>query len=207
MNQHLQSMKDAMKNYSARVEKARGQMAQNSKYFKPEEAEKANSDILERLKADGERVKTYIEDVREKAHKEYESWGQLDGSKITDDAKLLQNKGLSVDQFKALAEKYRNNATMTDLLLKYANEHGSNGGGGFSAVWNYSGGNQERKPHYDTSGLQTAEEKTADFDRYADSALVLTERLSNVGPAWGDGHMGKAFVDLSVESFGDDAQI
>lgn len=179
MNKHLETMKNLMRNYDSSVTKAHAKIAENNKLFKPEEAERQNGAILERLKADKEAVKAQILEAREKGAGEFDAWGKLDGGKITDDAKLLEHGTITPDQFKALADRYQGNATMVDLLLKYANEHGSNGGGGFEAVWNFTG-KGESKPRYDTSGLHTSADKIATLDRYTNDALSFIESFGDM---------------------------
>lgn len=187
MNKHLETMKNLMRNYDSSVTKAHAKIAENNKLFQPEEAERQNNAILERLKADKEAVKAQILEAREKGAGEFEAWGKLDGGQITPDAKLLEHGTITPDQFKALADRYQGNATMVDLLLKYANEHGSNGGGGFTAAWNFSGKEKQDKPHYDTSGLHTSADKIATLDRCTNEALGFiesfgdTSRLSTEG--------------------------
>ena len=48
-----------------------------------------------------------------------EKWGKLDGSKLTDDAKLLEADLVDVESFEQLKAKYAGNATMLQALKKY----------------------------------------------------------------------------------------
>ena len=103
---------------------------------------------LDKLKADaqknfaGDRLKTELETIfkqREQVRQDaqatveacraaykaaVEKGTELDGSMLTDDAKILSSGiVLSAHQFSALVEKHRNNPLMTGLLKQYQNKH------------------------------------------------------------------------------------
>lgn len=50
---------------------------------------------------------------------EAERWGKLDGSKLTDDAKLLEADLADTETFERLKAKYADNATMLQALKRY----------------------------------------------------------------------------------------
>lgn len=203
MNKHLQTMKNALTNYQKTVKAGLAKMEENNRLYKPEEAEKANAAIMAKLNDERQRVKDQIAEAQEAGQREVNAWGKLDGGKITDDAKLLEHGTITPAQFAALADRYQGNATMVDLLLKYANEHGDNGGGGFEAVWNFTGNGGRKKPHYDTSGLQTVEAKQAGINNAAASAFSLADRIGNLD----DNRIGTGpespFINSALEHFGE----
>lgn len=208
MNKHLQAMKTAVEDYRAAVKKAHGLIAENDRLYKPEEAERANAAVLDKLKKDRDAALEAIWAAQDAGRSEAESWGQLDGSKITDDAKLLDAGAVNAEQFKSLVRKYQGNATMLTLLGKYA-EKQNGGNGGFNAVWGYGGkGNAARSAeHFDTTGLPTIAGKKAVFDRWAKTAIDLTERIGNREP----GKMGMGpdspIVTTALEKFAADVDI
>jgi len=52
------------------------------------------------------------------------AWGALDGSKITDDLKLLTDSfKLTEDDLTALSEKHKGNVTMQRIIHEYASKH------------------------------------------------------------------------------------
>jgi len=208
MNKHLQAMKTAVDNYRTAVIKARGLIAENDRLYKPEEAERANAAVLATLKNDKNAALEAIWAAKDAGHSDAESWGQLDGSKITDDAKLLDAGAVNAEQFKGLVRKYQGNATMLTLLGKYA-ERMNGGDGGFNAVWGYGGkGNAARSAeHFDTTGLPSVSGKKAVFDRWAKTAIDLTERIGNYEPGVMGTGPDSPIVTTALEKFGADVDI
>lgn len=70
-----------------------------------------------------------IEAIRQQHEKAVSDWAVLDGSKIDrDDAELLRLcDRMNPQQFQALCDKHRENATMLGLLADYADRHGALG--------------------------------------------------------------------------------
>lgn len=196
MDKHIQTMKNLLINYHKDARDMMKQSAENGRVYKPEEAERINAQIRERLAKTKDDVKAQIMDARDMGRSAAERWGHIDGAKITEDARLLERGTLSPEQFNALAKKYKDNATMGDLLLKYAEEKGS---GGFTAGWNFSG-NEQKKPCYDTSMLITGQQKAAVYDRAAEAALAILDKIDNPSPY-------NIMLDDTVEHFGDGIEV
>lgn len=207
MNKHIQTMKNAVTNYRKTVRAAVAKMEENTRLYKPEEAEKANAAIMAQLDKDRDTVKGLILEAQEAGQHDADAWGRLDGSKITDDAKLLDAGLVDPEQFRGLVAKYQDNSTMLQLLANYA-EKKNGESGGFSAVWNYGGkGNAARAArHFDTSGLPSVESKRAVFNQAAAAAMNMADSIGDLTP----GRIGKGpdsvLLDAQLEKFGADTE-
>lgn len=207
MNKHVQTMKTAITNYHNAVKEASSKMAENTRIYKPEEADKANDAILSKLREAKNAALSTIAEASANGNKEVDAWDQLDGSMITDDAKLLDARAVNPDQFKGLVRKYQNNSTMLQLLANYAEKQNSESGG-FSAVWNYGGkGNAARTArHFDTTGLPTAESKRAIINQHAAQAAGIVDRIGVLEKGQFGAGPDSPFVLSSIEMFGTDTE-
>ena len=119
MNNYIPRMKDAILDYlsaAQRVQKtlAAGRAIYNADGIAAEE--KRLGAELAKARADAE---ARIDAVYQEASAEASAWGRLDGSRLTDDVKLLEGQGVTPAQFKELVERYQDNFTMLDQLKKY----------------------------------------------------------------------------------------
>lgn len=207
MNKHVETMKNAVTNYRKTVKAAVAKMDENTRLYKPEEAKKANAAIMAQLDKDRETVKGLIAEAKAAGLKDADAWGKLDGSKITDDAKLLDAGMVNPDQFRGLVEKYKGNATMLQLLANYA-EKKNETSGGFSAVWNWGGkGNAARNvQHFDTTGIPTVQKRKDTFSVYAAAASDLADRIGDLNKGKINHGPDSVFIQESLERFGQDAE-
>ena len=207
MNKYVQTMKTAITNYHNAIKEASSKMAENTRIYKPEEADKANDAIMAKLREAKNAALSAIAEASADGNREVDAWGQLDGAKITDDAKLLDAGAVNPDQFKGLVQKYQNNATMLQLLANYAEKQNGESGG-FSAVWNYGGkGNAARTArHFDTTGLPTAESKRAVINQHAAQAARIVDRISALEKGQIGAGPESPFVLTSIEMFGEDTE-
>lgn len=204
MNKHLQTMKNALTNYQETVKAGLAKMEENNRLYKPEEAEKANAAIMAKLNDERQRVKDQIAEAQEAGQREVNAWGKLDGTQITDDAKLLEHGAVDPDQFAGLVQKYQNNATMLKLLSDYADKE-NEATGSFSAYWNFAGkGNVGRsRRHFDTRGLPTVEAKQAGIKNAAASAFSLADQIGNLDNNQIGTGPESPFINSALEHFGE----
>lgn len=127
MNTYLSQMRDALSTYFTTVQALMEQKQKNAETYQAEVAEEQNRGIdakLSQLYADTWRK---LQDAQVAGIAQAEKWGELDGSKITDDIKLLGSHfELKKPQMEALVKKYRDNGTMMEAIGKYAQEHDMN---------------------------------------------------------------------------------
>lgn len=124
MNTYLAQMRDALSSYYTSAQALMEQKQKNAETYQAEVAEEQNRGIdskLSQLYADTWRK---LQDAQAAGIVQAEKWGELEGSKITDDIKLLGGHfELKKPQVEALVEKYRGNGTMMEAIAKYAREH------------------------------------------------------------------------------------
>lgn len=124
MNTYLSQMRDALSTYFTSAQALMEQKQKNAETYQAEVAEEQNRGIdakLSQLYADTWRK---LQDAQSAGIAQAEKWGELDGSKVTDDLRLLGGHfELKKAQVEALVEKYRGNGTMMEAIGKYAREH------------------------------------------------------------------------------------
>ena len=125
MNTYLSEMRNALSSYYTSAQALMTQKQKNSEIYQAEVAEEQNRGIdakLSQLYADTWKK---LQDAQAAGIAQAEKWGELDGSKITDDIKLLGGHfELKKPQVEALVAKYRGNGTMMEAILKFAKDHG-----------------------------------------------------------------------------------
>lgn len=208
MNKQIETMKNAVTNYHKTVKAAVAKMNENTRLYKPEEAKKANAAIMAQLDKDREAVKGLIAEAKEAGINAADTWGKLDGSKITDDAKLLDAGMVNPDQFRCLVAKYKDNATMLQLLSNYAEKKNADSGS-FSAVWNWGGkGNAARNvQHFDTTGIPTVQKRKDTISVYADAASDLADRIGDLQKGKIGTGPDSPFILDTLQRFGQDVDI
>jgi len=164
-----QTLQAILRNYQKSSQATAAKIEEAVKIYQPAEA-KAR---VEKLKAhqDEERKNAIsaIQEEQEKARAAVAEWARLDGSKITDDAKLLEYGGVTPQQFSELAKKYRDNGTMCQVLRNYGEKHNA----------------QLRKESrevfpaglYALDQIQTVEDRTREAEHSAKSALSIVNMI------------------------------
>lgn len=117
----MSKIKDALKRYQAAAKTAQEKQRQARELYQPDAAERECSRIAAWLDGERNQAKAVIDSEQDTRLRDLDAWKRLDGGKITDDVKLLDNNLVTVDQFPALVDKYRDNATMCAALAGYAN--------------------------------------------------------------------------------------
>lgn len=124
MSTYLSEMRNALSSYYTSAQALMTQKQKNSEIYQAEVAEEQNRGIdakLSQLYADTWKK---LQDTQAAGIAQAEKWGELDGSKITDDLRLLGGHfELKKPQVEAMVEKYRGNGTMMEAIGKYAREH------------------------------------------------------------------------------------
>ena len=124
MNTYLSQMRDALSSYYTSAQALMAKKEKNSETYQAEMAREQNQGIdakLSQLYADTWKK---LQDAQAAGIAQAERWGELDGTKITDDVKLLGGHfELKKAQVEALVAKYKGNGTMMEAIGKYAREH------------------------------------------------------------------------------------
>lgn len=116
----MSKIKDALKRYQAAAKNAQEKQKQARELYQPDAAERECARITAWLDGERARAQTVIDGERDAQMRALEAWNTMDGGKITDDVKLLDNNLVTVDQFPGMVDRYRDNATMCAALARYA---------------------------------------------------------------------------------------
>ena len=119
MNRYIEEMRRALVEFYNTQKRINAERADAMKKYNQE----FQGDVLSRLMEESgtayDKARYRIESAKADALASIEAWEKLDGSKLTDDAKLLKYD-LPPSQFYELAKKYKNNGTMCLVLAQYA---------------------------------------------------------------------------------------
>ena len=190
---HVDKMAAAVKRYYSEAVIAQQKIRRNNEIYMKQFAEPENEKIMAQLQAARQTAEEAITAAQEGGRAEALAWGKLDGSKITDDAKLLQFD-LSPEQFDDLVQKHKNNGTMTTLLHDYGEK--------MNAKYRENEGVTGSMPTkvYDTWNLPTADRKAEAIDKFSAGARDLLARIDSPG-TFGGG-TDSEMLKLAIASFG-----
>ena len=202
MNQNAERIKTALKGYKEKREAADARIKQIRELYGEEaaqhEAERQNK-TLKQVRATAEET---IRAAHGEGRRAAESWGKLDGSKLTDDIKLLDAGLVDVAAFKDLKERYKDNSSMCAALKKYADKQ--NAAAAKEAREN--GGLPLAEP-FETRDIPTAEGKAKGWDRARDSALDMLDAMDGTGKYSNPNDWGASFIKAAMpetlEHFGE----
>jgi hypothetical protein len=188
--EHISTMAQAVKGYYSAAKQTAAQIEKNNSRYRADIAEGENEKARQQLQQAKWEAEAAVREAQEAGRADAEKWGDLRGSDLTDDAKLLQ-MDISPAQFASLVERYRSNGTMSALLFQYGqrknDEAAKNGAVGLG--------------QYDVSSITTVEKKAGVYDRFAVSALDLISRVDQVD-TFGGG-IDSPMLQTSIESFGE----
>ena len=187
MNEHLTTMRKAIQDYQAALDKAREKIAFHEKYYTPEMAAKEINKIRDGMEKDKAQAEAKIRQAQDAGKAKVRAWGKLDGDKITSDAKLL-DYGVTPEQFSELVNRYESNGTMLTLLKNYADKKNS--------------GRGKEDPYYDATMIPSVQEREHAYDAFAHAAMGLVDNLSKED-AFGQG-AGSPMMREAVERFGEE---
>lgn len=202
MNQNAERIKTALKDYKAKRETADARINQIREMYGEEaaqhEAERQNKTLKQARAAVEETIRAAHGEGRRAA----ESWGRLDGSKLTDDIKLLDAGLVDVEAFKDLKARYKDNSSMLAALKKYADKQNA-----AAMKEAHEKGDLPLAEPYETRDIPTAEGKAKSWDRARDSALDMLDAMDGTGKYsnphdWGASFV-KAAMPQTLESFGE----
>lgn len=160
-------MKKALQQYQPAAKKAADEIARNNEIYQHDAALEANKAVAAKRAEVKDAARAEIEAAAAAGKAKAETWARLDGSKITDDAKLLQF-GMTPAQFSELAERNRSNGTMITLLAQYGREQNEKTG---ASLYNHP------EKHFPVEALPSLEKKIDAYEKFRGYALQL---LNNV---------------------------
>ena len=191
MNQHLQRMKNAIAGYHGKARAAAAEIERAYSLYQREPAEREEQRIRDRLAKERQAAQGEIDAACNAALESVKAWGTLDGSRMTDDVKLF-DVGLTPEQFNGLVDKYQDNYTMLNALIRYADKENR------EAARNAHGIPETR---FSTATIPTPEAKTAQWERIYNGACSMLETLEKGDP------FSKSLADAGVEHWGENVDI
>lgn len=196
------NIRTALKDYKSKVDQAKSRIDQVKRDF-GDEAEARERERLEAgLKSARQQAEAVIRDSHREAVENTMKWGQLDGSQLTDDVKLLEAGLVDPAEFDRLKGKYHNNATMLKALKKYGDQE--NGKIMEQAKANgetvFTGGT------YNVRDISTADDRIVNWNRFQKQAVDRLDMIDGSGAyrdSWNQA-FAKAFdAESGIDSFGE----
>ena len=125
MNTYVSKMKDVLSGFYPQMKRKREEKAAAKERYSAnvaaEEIDRIDREATALHNATMEKLQQLYDDGVAQAQR----WGNLDGSMITDDIKLLKGGfDLNRQQVENLVERYRSNGTMMAAIASYAGSHG-----------------------------------------------------------------------------------
>lgn len=180
-------IKDILKQYQKAAKAAQTKVRHAGEVYTAEIATKEIEAIDKELGEERQQAIAEIEAVQAAAEKEIERWGRLDGSEITDDAKLLSFGIVTPDQFAVLVEKYKSNSTMSNILYEYGKNRNS------KLV-------EGQGEYFDTSHIPTVEKRMREVQHVTTRAISIIEMIDNGFMGYGGG-ADSEMVNAAIENF------
>lgn len=124
MNAYVQEMKKALSDFYSTMTRLNAQKEQNLSTYQSNVARDENEKLDKQINDVYRATWSRLQELHSAGIAQAERWGALDGSKITDDIKLLSGGfDLKKNQVAELVEKYRGNGTMMEAIGTYASSH------------------------------------------------------------------------------------
>ena len=125
MNTYVSKMKDVLSGFYPQMKRKREEKAEAKERYSADVA----AQEIDRIDREATALRNATMDKLQQLHDEgvaqAQRWGNLDGSMITDDIKLLKGGfDLNRQQVESLVERYRSNGTMMTAIDSYAGSHG-----------------------------------------------------------------------------------
>ena len=194
----IQQMRDAVRAYKNKALKILDKIEKVYDTYLPDSAQREE----ERLRGEMHTARVEAENTIYSAHQRganyIKSWFTLDGSKLTDDVKLLEI-GVTPAQYRQLLEKYKSNFTMLSALARYADNQNAQ-----ARANERANGNFVVSDAYSTTEIPTLEKMVAEWDMIGAGAVGLLDAIDGKGK-YADRFM-RSFtlgsMDSSIDSLG-----
>lgn len=182
MSYNIESMKNAMQAYRAKVAEADTRISNTRRDYGEEAAHREALRQQTALDAARMEAQRAIRAAYEAETAEIKRWGTLNGDDLTSDAKLLDAGLVDVYQFEAMKDKYAGNFTMLEALRRYGDARNDE----HMKKARDAGRNLEIGGPYNTRDIPTVEGKIATWDKIRDSAMTMLDMIDGrTGDRWG----------------------
>ena len=161
--------------YKNTVDLAHRRIEEIRSEYGEEAAENERTRQEEKIKTARRAAEAAIQTAHSDAVASVRRWGQLDGSQITDDVKLLNAGLVDRDEFIRLKEKYQDNATMLAALKKYGDEQNAKNAASSDGV-DFLASNL-----FSVGDIQTVDDKVNTWNRFQKSAIDELDYIDGSG--------------------------
>lgn len=160
-------MKNALKTFLDASADAAKEIKRNNEIYQHDAALEANRIVAARRNTAKDAARAEIEAAAAAGKAKAETWARVAGSKIPEDAKLLQFS-MTPEQFKELVERHRGNGTMIHLLAQYGTEQNAKNGASLY---------QHVEKYFPVAELPTLAKKVDAYTKFEGYALQLLPRI------------------------------
>ena len=201
-------MRNALRGYQGRVQAARARVDEIREAYGREAADRQREREAERLKGERATAEAAIREAYSEGIYQVNQWGQLDGGRLTDDAKLLDAGLVTPAQFDAMKAKYAGNFTMLAALKKYGDRQNANAIQAARDMGDHAGA--WGAIQYNVRDIPTKEGKLETWEGLRQGALKMLDMIDSSGAYGTDPYMaafGNAMGGAAVENFGQGADV
>lgn len=170
MNKNAERIRDAVIAYQG-IRKTADEKIKYIRDTYGDEAGDAEARIQgKRLEQERAKAEDAIKTAYRDGHMAASGWGTLDGSKLTDDTKLLDAGLVDAEAFNGMKVRYKDNSTMLAALRKYGETQ--------NATAIKDGG----IPAFETRDIPTAEAKMKKWDNLQTQAFEILDAMDGKNP-------------------------
>ena len=203
MNQNAEKIRKALQTYKEKREAADARIAQIRELYGEEAAQHEAERQNKTLKQARTEVEGTIRAATGEGRRAAEAWGRMDGSKLTDDIKLLDAGLVDVETFNELKGRYADNHTMLSALRKYADKQNA-----AAMKEAHEKGDLPLAEPFETRDIPTPADKAKKWDNVQARAFDMMDALDGTGKYSNPHDWGAAFVKAALpqelEHFGED---
>lgn len=204
MSKYIDDMKSALVTYKTAKQNAENRLKEIRELYGDEAGQREQERQEKQLKSARATAEAAIREAYSEGIYLAEQWAKLDGTRLTDDVKLLDAGLVDVDAFEALKERHRDNATMLLALKKYGER------------MNAAAAQEAREKSdvmagmatpYNVRDIVTGAEKVENWNRAKKQAMGVLDMIDGKGAysdPWAQS-LGNALGDQSIEHFGEGA--
>ena len=202
MNKNAEIIRNTLKMYKEKRDAANAKVDRIREDYGEEAAKKELERQNNLLKASRAAAESAIRAAAGDARRDAEAWGKMDGSKLTDDIKLLDAGLVDAATFHDLKERYKDNGTMLAALKKYGDKKNAEA----MKEAHDKGGIALAAP-YDVRDIPTVEEKTQVWDKAQNHAFDMLDAMDGAGKYGDPRNWGAAMVkntlQAQIDNFGE----
>lgn len=192
MNKNIETMRTALRTYKDAKQSMDKRLEDVQARYGDEAFKREYERLITGLNTAKENAKNAIDTAYLAGTVAVEEWAKLDGSKLTDDAKLLDTDVVDPENFDRLVDLYQDNATMLYALRYYG------------ARQNSAAMAQGSDTRFNVDRIVTAAGRKDNWTKARTVALDLLDAVDGTGryeDSWNKA-IGEAMSDQAIDSFG-----